>query len=189
MADDQELLDAIAAEESEQTDLTTVKNKAKELRDLHFRKYEIEAQLEAVTKQIQQVERDDLTDLFSQVGISRLDVEAEGNYPAFVAERKTVYTAQMPKDPDKRLEALRWFEDQGHGDLVKSVIDITFGMHEHERRLAVMKLLDENNIQYYVNESVHASTLRAFVKREIQKGHIIPHDLLGIWIYDEVKIK
>jgi hypothetical protein len=62
-------------------------------------------------------------------------------------------------------------------------------MHEHERRLAVMQLLSDNKIEYYTNESVHSSTLKAFVKREIQKNHIIPYDLLGIFIFDEVKIK
>jgi hypothetical protein len=187
MDDNKELFDAIAAEEKEQVDLTVVKNRAKALRDLYLLKNDLEQQLQEANKRIQKIERDDLTDLFNQVGISGLDVEAEGNYPAFRAERKTVYTAKIPDE--KRLEAMQWFESQGHGDLVKSVIDITLGMHEHEKRLRIQKLLNDNGIEYYTNESVHSSTLRAFVKREIQKNHIIPYDLLGIFIFDEVKIK
>jgi hypothetical protein len=187
MGDDQELLDAIAAEKPEAVDLSTVKQKAKELRDLYLRKVDLELKLQEISNKIQTVERDDLPSLFGEVGISRIDVEAEGNYPPFVAERKTVYTAKIPED--KRMEALRWFEEQGHGDLVKSIIDITFGMHEHERRLAVMTLLRDHKIEYYTNESVHSSTLRAFVKREIQASRVVPYDLLGIFIWDEVKIK
>jgi hypothetical protein len=185
--DHTELMDAIAAEEPEQIDLTVVKNKAKELRNLYLQKNDLEQRIKELSKRIQTIERDDLTDLFSQVGITGIDVEADGNHPPFRAERKTVYTAKIPDE--KRLEALQWFEEQGHGDLVKSIIDITFGMHEHERRLAVMQLLSDNKIEYYTNESVHSSTLKAFVKREIQKNHIIPYDLLGIFIFDEVKIK
>jgi hypothetical protein len=184
---DQELLDIIANESQEPTDITVVKQKARELRDLHLQKVDLENQLAELGKRIQTVERDDLPDLFSQVGISRVDVEADGNHPAFVAERKTIYTAKIPEE--KRLEALQWFETQGHGDLVKSVIDITLGMHEHTRKLAIMKLLSDHGIEYYTSESVHSSTLRAFVKREIQAGHIVPYDLLGIFIWDEVKIK
>jgi hypothetical protein len=187
MEDNQELMDTIAAEEPEKIDLMVVKNKAKDLRDLLLQKNDLELQLQELSKRIQKIERDDLTDLFSQVGISGVDVEADGNHPPFRAERKTVYTAKIPDE--KRIEALHWFEEAGHGDLVKSVIDITFGMHEYEKRLAVMKLLKDNNVEYYTNESVHSSTLKAFVKREIIKGHIIPYDLLGIYIFDEVKIK
>lgn len=184
---DQDLMDAITADTPDVADITIVKQKAKELRDLHFRKRDLEVQLQEINKQITSVERDDLPTLFSQVGVSRIDVEQEGNYPPFTAERKTVYTAKISED--RRLEALQWFETQGHGDLVKSVIDITFGMHEHERRLAVMALLSDNEIEYYTSESVHSSTLKAFVKREIQAGHVVPYDLLGIFIFDEVKIK
>jgi hypothetical protein len=32
-------------------------------------------------------------------------------------------------------------------------------------------------------------TLKAFVKRELKAGRIIPMDLLGAYIFDEVKIK
>lgn len=184
---DEDLFDAITAEEQDPVDLTRVKNKAKDLRDLYLQKNDLEQQLHEINNKIQVVERDDLPDLFSQVGISRVDVEGDGNHPPFVAERKTVYTAKIPED--KRELAFEWFEAQGHGDLVKAVIDINFGMHEHEKRLACMKLLANAEVEYHASESVHASTLRAFVKREIQKGHIIPHDLLGIFIFDEVKIK
>jgi hypothetical protein len=104
-----------------------------------------------------------------------------------VAERHTVYNAKIPDE--KRQDAFQWLEEQGHGDLVKSVINIIFGMQEHEKRLAVMKLLSDNGIEFYNNESVHASTLKAFVKREIQAGHIVPDDLLGVYMFDEVKIK
>jgi hypothetical protein len=62
-------------------------------------------------------------------------------------------------------------------------------MQEHEERLRVMKVLDNAKVQYYTNESVHHMTLKAFVKSQIQGGHIIPMDLLGVFVFDEIKIK
>jgi hypothetical protein len=62
-------------------------------------------------------------------------------------------------------------------------------MQEHEERLRVMKLLSENGVEYYTNESVHHMTLKAFVKKELTRGHVIPQDLLGVYVFDEVKIK
>jgi hypothetical protein len=187
MSDEQELLDTIEQEEKEAVDITDIRKKAVELRDEYLHKLELTDQLTKVNQKITNIERNDLPEMFSRAGISRLDVEPVGNHPAFVAERETVYTAKIPEE--KRMDAFQWFESTGHGDLVKSVINIIFGMQEHEKRLAVMKLLSDHGVEFFNNESVHHSTLKAFVKREVRAGRIVPMDLLGVYIFDEVKIK
>lgn len=183
----QELFDAVAEEPDEPVDVAAIRKKALELRDSYLQKADLESQLKDLSRKITVVERDELPSMFTQAGVSSITVEADGNHPAFVAERTTVYTAKIPDE--KRQDAFQWFEQQGHGDLVKSHIDIIFGMQEHEERLRVMKLLSDNKVEYYTNESVHHSTLKAFVKRELQAGRIIPMDLLGAFIFEEVKIK
>jgi len=183
----QELFDAIASEPEEIVDLTTVRKKAVELRDAYLKYADLENQLKELRSSITKIERSDLPDMFTSARISSITVEADGNHPAFVASRETIYTAKIPDE--KRQEAFQWFESQGHGDLIKSAINITFGMQEHEERLRVMKLLSDARVEYYTNEQVHHSTLRAFVKHELQAGRVIPFDLLGAYIFDEVKIK
>jgi hypothetical protein len=168
-------------------DLTTIRQRAQDLRSAYLKKLDLEDQLKRTNYDIKKIERDELPEMFTRAGVSSVTVEAEGNHPAFVAERETVYTAKIPDE--KRQDAFEWFEQQGHGDLIKSMINIVFGMQEHEERLRVMKLLSEAKVDYYTNESVHHQTLKAFVKREIQRGHIIPMDLLGVYVFDEVKIK
>ena len=168
-------------------DLNVIRDKARELRDILLTKADLEQQLERIKKRINTIERDELTEMFTKAEISSVTVDAKGNHPAFVAERGTVYTASIPED--KRMEAFEWFEQQGHGDLVKSVITINFGMQEHEKKLHAMKVLSDAGIEYYANESVHHMTLKAFIKREIQAGRLIPMDLLGVFVFDEVKIK
>jgi hypothetical protein len=168
-------------------DLNVIRQRAVELRDAYLKKTDLENQVKIVDQNIKKIERDDLPEMFTQAGISSVTVEAAGNHPAFIAERGTVYTAKIPDD--KRASAFDWLENNGHGDLIKSVINIFFGMQEHEERLRVMKLLSDAKVQYYTNESVHHMTLKAFVKTEILKGHTIPNDLLGVYVFDEVKIK
>jgi len=187
MSNDQELFDAIAAEEPQPADLTGLRKKARELKELYILKAEQEARVAETQSKITKMERSELVQMFADAQVSGVDVDGWANYPPFRAERETVYTAKIPDD--KRMEAFQWFESQGHGDLVKSVINIFFGMQEHERRLEVMALLDAHGIQYYPNESIHHQTLRAFVKREIKKNHILPRELLGVYVFDEVKIK
>jgi len=187
MENNQELFDAVESETPEVVDLTTVRKKAVELRDAYYEKQHLEERVKNLETRIKGIERRDLPDLFSKAKISSVTVEADGNHPAFIAERDTVYGAKIPEE--KRQKAFQWFESQGHGDLVKSVIQIVFGMQEHEERLRVMELLNKHNIEYWNNESIHAMTLKAFVKRELKAGRIIPMDLLGAYIFEEVKIK
>jgi hypothetical protein len=168
-------------------DLKVIRQKAIELRDLYLEKQDIENSLKKANEQITNIERHELVDLFNDAGVTSVTVEPDGNHPGFIASRNTVYSAAIPED--KRLEAFQWFETNGHGDLVKSVIEIVFGMQEFEKRLRVMKLLDDNGIEYWNNESVHHMTLKAFVKRELQAGHVLPADLLGSRVFDEIKIK
>jgi len=186
---EQEILDSVAADPlpPKEVNLSEIRDKAKELRDHYLEKTYLEEQLKALGSKIQHVERHELIDMFDNAGISSITVDADGNHPPFIAKRATVYGGKIPEE--RRIEALNWFESAGHGDLVKSVITIQYGMHEHAERLRVMKLLSDNHVEYYTNESVHHSTLKAFIRTEIQQGHIIPMDLLGGYMFDEVKIK
>jgi hypothetical protein len=183
---DQEALDLLESYEKK-VDLSPITDRAKELRDAYLEKNDLEQKLKQANEKIQRIERNELPEMFTQAGISSISVEASGNHPAFVAERSTVYTAKIPDE--KRIAAFQWMEQNGHGDLVKSIININFGMQEHEERLRVMKLLKDAGVQYYTNESVHHMTLKAFVKGEVLKGNPIPMDLLGAYVFDEVKIK
>jgi hypothetical protein len=186
---EQELLDEIAANPvpDKEVNLTTIREKATELRDHYLHKADLENQLKEIGEKIQHVERHELIDLFDSAGISSVTVDPDGNHPAFVASRTTVYGGKIPEE--RRIEALNWFAQTGHGDLVKSVITIQFGMHEWKEKMRVMEILGTNHIEYYTNEFVHHMTLKAFVKGELQKGHVIPMDLLGAYVFDEVKIK
>ena len=186
--DDQELFDAIAAEPAQPVgDLRRLRTMAKELRDLYLVQADLQDQVKQTQAKITQMERRTLPDMFAEAKISALVVEQDGNHSPFIAERKTVYTAKIPDD--KRPQALQWFVQTDHGDLVKSVITIKFGMQEHEKKLAAMELLSDHGIKFEAAESVHHSTLKAFVEREITAGRVIPHDLLGVYIFDEIKIK
>ena len=184
----QELLDAIAAEPSKKSvDLREVRQLARKLHNTYVEKWEIEERLKTVNVSIYNIETKDLPELFGIAGIASLTVEAEGNHPAFVAEKETIYGAKIPDD--KRKEALQWFDESGHGDLVKAVIIVQFGMHEHNERLALQELLSSHGYEYIAEERVHHMTLKAFVKRELEKGRRIPMDLLGASVTNAVKIK
>jgi len=187
MSNEEDLFNAVAADTPQPTmDIKLVRRKAVELREQYLKLADLIQRANQVKSRITKIERDELLQMVNDAKVSGVDVDPVGNHPAFRVERSTVYTAKIPDD--KREEAFEWFESQGHGDLIKSIINIVFGMQEHEERLRVMKILKAAGIQYYTNESIHHQTLRAFVKREIKANHILPRELLGVYVFDEVKI-
>jgi hypothetical protein len=184
---DRETLDLLANTPEPVTDLNTVRQKAVELRDLKMRREELENQLDELNKSIKDIERDQLPTLFSQAGIASISVEASGNYPAFEAVRNTVYGAHISEEHKEA--AMKWFEDNEHGDLVRALVSVQFGVQEHEAKKKLLNLLITSGYGPQSTETVHPSQLRAFVKREIQAGHNIPQDLLGVFVFDQVTIK
>lgn len=185
--DTQELMDEIEATPKKESDVTVIREKAKELRDTYLQKADLENQLSETNSRIIKIERDELVNLFAESGISSVSVDPDGNHPGFVAERGTVIGAKIPDE--KRKDAIDWFERSGNGDLVKAVVSVIFGMQEHEKRLKLLKLLSDNGFEFQTDETIHHMTLKAFVKRELKKNHIIPRELLGVYMFDEVKIK
>lgn len=168
-------------------DLTTVRKAAVKLRDAYLEKEEIEQKLAGIQAKINDIQNHELIDLFNEVGIASITVDPEGNHPGFIAERQLDYYAKIPED--KVEEAHEWFKNKGYGDLVKSVITVIFGMYEHDQRERCMELLQANKFSFSAAEKIHHTTLKAFVKREIQSGHVIPMDLLGASSWSFVRIK
>jgi hypothetical protein len=69
------------------------------------------------------------------------------------------------------------------------MVTVTFGMQEHDKRLSLLNLLASNGYECRSDETIHPQTLKAFVTRELKKGHILPLDLLGAYFFDMVRIK
>ena len=75
---------------------------------------------------------------------------------------------------NNRDAAHAWLRQQGHGDIIKNQVSVAFGKGEDATARETMALLEEflqknGNIPTQ-RESVHPSTLKAFVKERIESG-------------------
>lgn len=87
-------------------------------------------------------------------------------------------------------EAFAWLRDNGHGDIIKNVVSVSFGRGEEAEAQAAKDMLAEAGVTgINQKESVHWQTLRAFVKEQLQRGVNIPEDAFGIYEYQKSKIK
>lgn len=167
--------------------LDIVRNAVKKLRALEFKKDQLEADLADTKRAILDMTEKDLVKLFSETNLTSLTLEAEGNYPAMKFEKSTFYNAKIPED--KEAEAFTWLHDEGHGDLVKTQVTASFGMGERDTAEQVEAAIASLGVDYNSKLSVHSSTLKAFVKSEIEAGRALPMDLLGVYMGEIVKLK
>lgn len=95
-------------------------------------------------------------------------------------------SASIPKD--RVHEAHQWLTEQGHGDLIKHTVSVSLGREPEEAERAV-SALREQGFDPVDNEAVHHSTLKAFVKEQVEAGRPIPLELFGAYLGQKTTIK
>lgn len=122
----------------------------------------------------------------AELGVKSLKLEDGSS-----VEVKDVIRASIPKDPDKEAAAFNWLRDNGHEDLIKNTLTASFGKGEHElaERAATALMAATNGQGVERKMTVHAQTLGAFVREQLEKGKPVPLDTLGAFISTVAKIK
>ena len=100
---------------------------------------------------------------------------------------KTFYRGNIAKD--RQEEAHDWLRDHNHADLIKNDVICSFGKGEDHDALVLMGKLSDIGVDYENKKHVHASTLKAFVREQIEQGKELPLDLLGVHIGQRSEIR
>jgi hypothetical protein len=162
--------------------LVKVKEHVKKVRSLSV---EIEARDERTTElkaERYQMLSKTLPDMFVELGIKTLELEPEGNYPAFVARAAPYYKANIAADwPDeKRAASYDWLRRNNLGDIIKTEFVIELGRGTAKQQKALKAALKKLKIPFSVSEGVSHSTLTAIFKDMVEKeGKVPPLDVLG----------
>ena len=129
-----------------------------------------------------QVSQTDIPEAMAEVGMSEFKLQD--------GDKVTVqpyYSASIPKD--RINEALDWLRDNNHGDLIKNTVSVDFGRGEDDRADTLRESLQNTGLSYTDKTGVHSSTLRAFVREQVEAGKSLPLDLLGVFIGQKTTIK
>ena len=122
-----------------------------------------EERLRKLKEQYRQLSEEDLPQKMTELGMQDLRLE-DGS-------RITIdmfYATRINKN--NRDAAHAWLRQQGHGDIIKNQVSVSFGKGEDETALETMTLLEQEGLFPAQKESVHPSTLKAFVKERIESG-------------------
>jgi|TARA_R100001530_G_scaffold124782_2_gene93079 hypothetical protein len=122
-----------------------------------------EERLRKLKEQYRQLSEEDLPQKMAELGMQDLRLE-DGS-------RITIdmfYATRI--NQNNRDAAHDWLREQGHGDIIKNVVSVTFGKGEDDTALETVTLLEQEGLLPDQKESVHPSTLKAFVKERIESG-------------------
>ncbi len=151
-------------------ELGSVSTLAREQQRLELEVTGAEKWLDRLKKDLANVAEIKLPDAMAAVGMSEFTLE--DGYKVTVAPD---YYANIPSaDSDKpellerREAAFTWLRNNGHEALIKSKIVVEAGKGENEKAAAAIAALNEAGIDYENTEAVHYSTLKAFVREQME---------------------
>ena len=143
---------------------------------------EAEQTAKDLKKEFQRTEREDLPALMNELGIPMLKLPS-GKVVSITEDVTASITAA------NKPAAMRWLIDNDFGGLIKTGVNLQFDRGDRDAAVAAAKLIAENGYQPSVEENVHHSTLKAFVKEQLSEGKEVPLDLFSVHPFDKAVVK
>jgi|TARA_R110002020_G_scaffold259077_1_gene472952 hypothetical protein len=150
-------------ESIEETDIESLSKLCKDLLTLEAKIGNTEEQLRRLKEQSRELSEQTIPNKLAEYGVSELKLSDGSSISAepFYSARITARNVE---------NAHNWLRENGHGDLIKNTLTLTFGQGEDEIASELAELLTKQGHMPATKEAVHPSTLRAFVKERIESG-------------------
>lgn len=163
-------------------ELTIVSDLANKQLKLASEVSELEADLKAKKEELRLTSEQELPDAMQQAGLTQIKLSSGENIT--ISE---FYNAHISKANQEK--AYEWLVTNGHEGLIKNEVLLKFGREETEVVDQTVSALQSRGLSPEVRQSVHPSTLKAFVKEQITNGNDIPTEPFGIYIGTKATIK
>ena len=134
------------------------------------------AELEAAKKSYTRTEQEDMPQLMIEMGLTIVGLD-DGSIIELKEEVSCGISAA------RKPAAFAWLDTRGFGGLIKTDVTVGFNRDQREAALDLATKMREDYEAVELAESVHAGTLKKFVKEQMAAGTDIPMDLFGIHPY------
>lgn len=145
---------------------------------------EIEERLKAEKQELLKLETEVLPELMLEIGLTEFTLK-DGSK---VAVKRDINCAITEVN---RYDAHEWLKANGFAGLIKTQVSVEFdrGANEEAQQFAqtVTELRDGEAPK--VLNTVHASTLKSFVKEQLEKGEMVPEDLFSLHVFNRATYK
>ena len=144
------------------------------------------AKAEEQLKKLKETEREyseqTIPNLMQQAGVRTLKL-TDGTS----IEIKPYYSASISKAKEK--EAFEWMRQNGFGDLIKNKVELQFGKAQDELAKKLVEELKSKGHNVSQKMKIEPMTLKALIREQIEEGHEVPADLLGVYVGNKTTIK
>ena len=164
-----------SVEKLDNSGLDTVAGLARKIKQQQEKVERLDRELKDEKQNLLKLTDEDLPSTMADLGLSKFSLD-DGS----TVEVKPTYGASiLVKD---RPAAYDWLRDNGFDDIIKNIVSCQFGRGEDDQASAFHAFASQQGYPADQNESIHASTLKAFVKERIETGEDFPHTLFGAYV-------
>lgn len=163
-------------------DLKAVADLVRQQLVLERRIEDLEDELKRAQQNLAKISQEILPEALAEHGLSELKMDDGSKITV-----SQFIQAHISKE--KQEDAFDWLREHNFDDLIKNVVSLEFGKGEDDHARDVMETLTNRGYWPQNKQSVHPSTLKAFVKEQVEKGAEIPSDLFGVFIGKKAVIK
>tara|TARA_R100000935_G_scaffold58613_1_gene96565 strand:+ start:1322 stop:1897 length:576 start_codon:yes stop_codon:yes gene_type:complete len=163
-------------------ELNIVSNLANKQLKLAMEVAELEASFKAKKEELRLTSEQELPDAMQAAGLTQITLSS--------GEKISInefYNAHISKANQEK--AYEWLVTNGHEGLIKNEVLLKFGREETGVVDETVSALQARGLSPEVRQSVHPSTLKAFVKEQFTTGNDIPTEPFGIYIGTKATIK
>ena len=143
---------------------------------------ELEGAVKAKKEELRLISEQELPDAMQAAGLNEIVLSS--------GEKISIgefYSAHISKANQE--VAYQWLTANGHEGLIKNEVSLRFGRDENEVVKETVSNLKARGLSPEVRQSVHPSTLKAFVREQLTSGNDIPSEPFGIYIGTKATIK
>lgn len=159
----------------------TLSNLVRALRNLEDQIGDAEMHVKSLKAEKHKLSTELIPSLMAEMGTERIDVDG------VAVTIKPIVHASISED--RREEAFRWLRENGHEDIIKNDVVLSFGKGQDN---VVKNLIEDLNEQGYAPDHkvhVHPMTLKAFIREQMEKGAAINLDLFGAYVLNTAEIR
>ena len=164
------------------SEISTVSNLAIKQLKLANELAELEGAVKAKKEELRLTTEQELPDAMQQAGLT--EIVLSSGEKISISE---FYSAHISKANQE--QAYQWLISNGHEGLIKNEVMIKFGRGETGIVNETVSNLKARGLSPEVRQSVHPSTLKAFVREQLTSGNDIPTEPFGIYIGTRATIK
>ena len=136
----------------------------------------LEAELAKAKDRHRSISEQELPAMMDELGME--EFKTTSGIKIKVAE---IIRASIPKA--RAEEAFTWLDENGHASIIKRLFAVSFGRHEEKwaRKFAADLRRRKRELIVADIKKVESSTLRAFVKAQLEEGVDLPMELFGVF--------